>query len=249
MRGAVRSGWEPKDKEPIPAGLLAGRTGRGAATDRLGLLLMVLTTGSTGGCGCARVGGLRPGRPAATVGGLLGCTAAAGAKVLARLQAHGVADVVRQETGSGLNAKSRVRLVPMARAHGVAVREARRAASAVFSELAGTASGDLECGGAGETLVVTGVKGAEQGEMAGSADLAATAQHHALHASGVTAGGSPQLSCGFSGEGRGAAGRRPERVCVREDQAVDGETAVAGTGSPVAEGGRSAGKAEGVPGR
>ncbi|WNI34411.1 hypothetical protein [Streptomyces sp. ITFR-6] len=231
-------GWAPKDKAPIPAGLLAGRTGRGAATDRLGLLLMVLTTGSTGWLQ------LRPGsvdsgrgRPAATVGGLLGCTAAAGAKVLARLQAHGVADVVRQETGSGLNAKSRVRLVPVARAHGVAVREARRTASAVFSELAGTASGDLECGGAGETLVVTGVKGAEQGEMAGSADLAATAQHHALHASAVTAGGSPQLSCGFSGEGRGAAGRRPERVCVREDQAVDGETAVAGTGSPVAEGG------------
>ncbi|MFJ6785597.1 hypothetical protein [Streptomyces yangpuensis] len=211
-------GWEPKDKAPIPAGLLAGRTGRGAATDRLGLLLMVLTTGSSGWLQ------LRPGsvdsgrgRPAATVGGLLGCTAAAGAKVLARLQAYGVADVVRQGTGSGLHAKSRVRLVPVARAHGVAVREARRAAGAVFSDLAGTASGDLESDGMGETLVVIGVEGAGQGEMAGSADLAATAQHHALHASGVTPGGSLQLSRGFSGEGRGGNHGLPDRACVRED--------------------------------
>ncbi|MEU9031459.1 hypothetical protein AB0D46_28875 [Streptomyces sp. NPDC048383] len=232
-------GWEPKDKAPIPAGLLAGRTGRGAATDRLGLLLMVLTTGSSGWLQ------LRPGsvdsgrgRPAATVGGLLGCTAAAGAKVLARLQAYGVADVVRQETGSGLHAKSRVRLVPVARAHGVAVREARRAAGAVFSDLAGTAFGDLESDGMGETLVVTGGKGAGQGEMAGSADLAATAQHHALHASGVTPGGSLALSRGFSGEGRGGSGDLPDRACEREDQAVDGDAAarltlVDGKGGPL----------------
>ncbi|MCY0955045.1 hypothetical protein [Streptomyces sp. H27-S2] len=211
-------GWAPKDKPVVPAGLLAGRTGRGAATDRLGLLLMVLTTGSAGWLQ------LRPGsvdsgrgRPAATVGGLLGCTAAAGAKVLKRLQAYGVADVVRQETGSGLHAKSRVRLVPVAEAHGVAVREARRGADAVFSDLAGTASGDLESGETGETLVATGVGGAGRGEAAGSADLAANAQHHALHASGVTAGGSLALSGGFSGEGRGATGGLPDRACVRED--------------------------------
>lgn len=219
-------GWEPKGKEPIPAGLLAGRTGRGSATDRLGLLLMVLTTGSSGWLQ------LRPGsvdsgrgRPAATVGGLLGCTAAAGAKVLARLQAYGVADVVRQETGSGLHAKSRVRLVPVARAHGVAVREARRAASAVFSDLAGTASGDLESSETTGTLVVTGVQGAGQGEIAGSADLAATAEHHAFHASVVTPGGSLPLSRGFSGEGRGGSGDLPDRACEREDQAVNGDAA------------------------
>ncbi|WP_242436919.1 hypothetical protein [Streptomyces sp. CB02488] len=232
-------GWAPKDKAPIPAGLLAGRTGRGSATDRLGLLLMVLTTGSTGWLQL-RPGSVESGRgrPAATVGGLLGCTAAAGAKVLARLQEHGVADVVRQETGSGLHAKSRVRLVPVARAHGVAVREARRAASAVFSDLAGTASGDLESDGAGEALVITGVKGSGQGEIAGSADLAATAQHHALHASGVTPGGSLTLSRGFSGEGRGGNPGLPDRACEREDQAVDGDAAarltlVDGEGGPL----------------
>ncbi|MEU6444971.1 hypothetical protein [Streptomyces sp. NPDC047046] len=211
-------GWAPKDKPVVPAGLLAGRTGRGAATDRLGLLLMVLTTGSAGWLQlCPGSVDTSRGRPAATVARLLGCTAAAGAKVLKRLQEHGVADVVRKETGSGLNAQSRVRLVPVAEAHGVAVREARRAAKALISDLAGTASGDLESGETGETLVATGVEGSGQGGMAGSADLAATAQHHALHASVVTLGGSRALSGGFSGEGRDGNHGLPDRACVRED--------------------------------
>ncbi|MEU2730580.1 hypothetical protein ABZ650_22975 [Streptomyces griseoviridis] len=211
-------GWAPKDKPVVPAGLLAGRTGRGAATDRLGLLLMVLTTGSAGWLQlCPGSVNTGRGRPAATVARLLGCTAAAGAKVLKRLQEQGIADVVRKETGSGLNAQSRVRLVPVAEAHGVAVREARRVAKALISELAGTASGDLESGETGETLVTTGIEGAGQDGVAGSADLAATAQHHALHASGVTPGGSLALSSGFSGEGRGGNHGLPDRACVRED--------------------------------
>ncbi|MGW8780212.1 hypothetical protein ACWGNM_19440 [Streptomyces sp. NPDC055796] len=211
-------GWAPKDKPVVPAGLLAGRTGRGAATDRLGLLLMVLTTGSAGWLQlCPGSVDTSRGRPAATVARLLGCTAAAGAKVLGRLQEHGVAEVERKQTGSGLNAQSRVRLVPVAKAHGVAVREARRVAKSVFSDLAGTASGDLETVETAETLVMTGIEGAGQGEMAGSADLAATAQHHALHASVVTPGGSRALSGGFSGEGRGGNHGLPDRACVRED--------------------------------
>lgn len=119
------SGWAPKDKVPVPAGLLAGRTGRGAATDLLGLLLMVLTAGSAGWMQlCPGAVDTGRGRPAA-VARLLGCTAAAGAKVLKRLQEDGAADVVRQETGSGLHARLRVRLVPVVEAHGVAVGEAR----------------------------------------------------------------------------------------------------------------------------
>ncbi|WP_241847760.1 hypothetical protein [Streptomyces sp. CB02009] len=228
-------GWAPKDKEPIPAGLLAGRAGRGAATDRLGLLLMVLTTGSAGWLQlCPGSVDTGRGRPAATVARLLGCSAAAGAKVLKRLQEHGVAEVVRKETGSGLNAQSRVRLVPVAKAHGVAVREARRVARSAFSDLAGTASGDLETDETGETLVATGIEDTGRGETAGLADLTATTQHHAVHASGVSAGDSLSLSGGFSGEGREGGGCRPGRACLREDQAVDGETAVAESGSSVA---------------
>ncbi|MFF1446156.1 hypothetical protein [Streptomyces sp. NPDC058295] len=242
-------GWAPKDKAPVPAGLLAGRTGRGAATDRLGLLLMVLTTGSVGWLQlCPGSVDTRRGRPAATVARLLGCTAAAGAKVLKRLQEHGVADVVRQETGSGLHARSRVRLVPVAAAHGVAVREARRAAKAVFSDLAGTASGDLESGETGKALVTTGIKGSGQDKIGGSTDLAATAQHHALHASAATPGGSLALSDCFSGEGRGGEGRRPEPVCMRENQADDSETDVAKSAPPLAEAGPLRGeKPKGAP--
>ncbi|MCM2394402.1 hypothetical protein [Streptomyces albipurpureus] len=239
-------GWEPKDKPPIPAGLLAGRTGRGAATDRLGLLLMVLTTGSAGWLQlCPGSVDTGRGRPAATVARLLGCTAAAGAKVLKRLQGYGVADVVRKETGSGLNAKSRVRLVPVAEAHGVAVREARRVADAVFSDLPSTASGDLEPDGMGETLVATGIEGAGQDGMAGSADLAATAQHHALHASVVTPVGQVELSCGFSGEGRGGNPGLPDRACVREDGGpLRGEQPKK---SPIVEVGMGCGPVAGAP--
>ncbi|WP_332010768.1 hypothetical protein [Streptomyces uncialis] len=240
-------GWEPKDKAPVPAGLLAGRTGRGAATDRLGLLLMVLTTGSAGWLQlCPGSVDTGRGRPAATVARLLGCTAAAGAKVLGRLQEYGVADVVRKETGSGLNAQSRVRLVPVAKAHGVAVREARRVADAVFSDLAGTASGDLESGETGGALVVTGIEGAGQDGIAGSADLAATAQHHALHASVVAPVGQVELSCGFSGEGRGGNHGLPDRACVREDGGpLRGEQQEK---SPVVEGVKgSAGPVAGAP--
>ncbi|MFF9490701.1 hypothetical protein [Streptomyces sp. NPDC014676] len=121
------------------------------------------------------------------------------------------------KTGSGLNAQSRVRLVPVAEAHGVAVREVRRVAKSLISDLAGTASGDLESGETGKILVTTGVEGTGQDGMAGSADLAATAQHHALHASGVTPGGSLALSGGFSGEGRGGNHGLPDCACAGED--------------------------------
>ncbi|MFG2856688.1 hypothetical protein ACGFZ9_39550 [Streptomyces mirabilis] len=217
-------GWAPKGKAPVPAGLLASRTGRGAATDRLGLLLMVLSTNSRGWLQlCAGSVDTSRGRPAATVARLLGCSPAAGAKVLSRLQGQGVADVMRQETGSGLNGKSRVRLVAVAEAHGRVVREAREAAASVFSDLAATASGDHETAGETETLVITGVSGSGECDLAGVADLAAAAQLHASHASVATSGGSVSLFGGFSGEGRGECGGRPERAGEREDQAVDAD--------------------------
>ncbi|MFF8604054.1 hypothetical protein ACF065_33690 [Streptomyces sp. NPDC015232] len=229
-------GWTHKDGRVTPAGMLADRTGRGAATDRLGLLLMVLSSNSKGWLQlCSGSVDTERGRPAATVAGLLGCSPAGGAKVLSRLQERDVVSVDRRETASGLNARSRVRLLPVAKAHGIAVREARKAADAVFSDLAVTASGDLEAAAEAVAPVVAGVEGAGEGVGAGSADRADAAHLHASHASGVTPVVPPQLSGGFSGEGRGAEGRRPGRACVREDQAADGETGVAGSGSPVAK--------------
>jgi hypothetical protein len=219
-------GWAPKDRAPVPAGLLAGRTGRGAATDRLGLLLMALSTNSQGWLQlCAGSVDSARGRPAATVARLLGCSPAGATKVLKRLEGQGVVDVVRQETGSGLNGKSRVRLVAIAEAHGRAVRGARAAAAPVFSDLSATASGDLDIVGRPDTHVVAEVSGASEGESAGVEDLSATAHHHASHASVVAAGGAGSLSDGFSGEGRGGYGGLPERAGAREDQAAPASAA------------------------
>ena len=232
-------GWTHEGGRVTPAGMLADRTGRGAATDRLGLLLMVLSSNSKGWLQlCSGSVDTERGRPAATVARLLGCSPAAGAKVLSRLEEQqDVLSVDRRETASGLHARSRVRLLPVAKAHGIAVREAREAADAVFSDLAGTASGDLEVTVEAVTPVVTGVQGIGEGLEADSADRADAAHLHASHAPVVTPGGSLSLSGGSSGEGRGGNHGLPDRACVREDQAVDGAGAAAGSASPVAEGG------------
>lgn len=211
-------GWKHKDGRVTPAGMLADRTGRGAATDRLGLLLMVLSSNAKGWLQlCSGSVDTERGRPAATAARLLGCSPAGGAKVLSRLQEQDVLSVDRRETASGLNARSRVRLLPVAKAHGIAVREAREAADAAFSDLAVTASGDLEATGEAATPVVTGVRGIGEGLEADSADRADAAHLHASHASVVTPGGSLSLSRGFSGEGRGGNHGLPDRACVRED--------------------------------
>ncbi|NED07567.1 hypothetical protein G3I55_38720, partial [Streptomyces sp. SID6648] len=211
-------GWNHKDGRVTPAGMLADRTGRGAATDRLGLLLMVLSSNAKGWLQlCSGSVDTERGRPAATVARLLGCSPAGGAKVLSRLQEQDVLSVDRRDTASGLNARSRVRLLPIAKAHGIAVREAQVAADAVFSDLAVTAFSDLEATVEVVTPVVTGVQSIGGGLEADSADRADTAHLHASHASVVTPGGSLSLSGGFSGEGRGGNHGLPDRACVRED--------------------------------
>ncbi|MFF5393276.1 hypothetical protein ACFY5H_34040 [Streptomyces sp. NPDC013012] len=211
-------GWAHEDGRVTPAGMLAERTGRGAATDRLGLLLMVLSSNAKGWLQlCSGSVDSERGRPAATAARLLGCSPAGGAKVLSRLQKWEVLSVDRRETASGLNARSRVRLLPVAKAHGIAVREAREAADAVLSDLAVTASGDLETPVEAVTPMVTGVQDASEGLEADSADRADPAHLHASHSSVVTPGGSLSLSDGFSGEGRGGNHGLPNRACVRED--------------------------------
>ncbi|MFD8288031.1 hypothetical protein ACFV2B_07325 [Streptomyces lavendulae] len=211
-------GWVHRDGSVTPAGLLADRTGRGAATDRLGLLLMVLSSNSKGWLQlCSGSVDIGRGRPAATAGRLLGCSPAAGAKVLARLQERGVLTVDRRETASGLNARSRVRLLPVAQAHGVLVREGSEAAASAFSDLADSASGDHETAGEAAPPVAIGVGSAGRVEEAGAADLAVGAHLHASHASVVTPVSPLSLPGGFSGAGRGGNHGLPDRACVRED--------------------------------
>ncbi|WP_326680945.1 hypothetical protein [Streptomyces sp. NBC_01237] len=220
-------GWTHRDGSVTPPGLLAGRTGRGAATDRLGLLLMVLSTSSQGWMRlCSGSVDTERGRPAVTVARLLGCSASAGAKVLARLGAQdGPVLVERLGTGSGLHGRSRVRIRPVAEAYGRFVMEARKASASVIADLPVTASGDHEPAEQSVTRVITEVPGAPEARTPGSPDLAGSAHLHSLHAPMAPPGGSLSLSGCFSGEGRGGDHRLPDRACEREDQAADGDAA------------------------
>ncbi|MER5549626.1 hypothetical protein ABT072_46340 [Streptomyces sp. NPDC002589] len=95
-----------------PAGLLAEREGRGAATDRLALLLLVLHAREDGTVplmgGTVKDG---RGRCAATLAKLLGCSVSGGSKVLARLRRWKVVQTPSRRTGSGMRGKQLL-LVP-----------------------------------------------------------------------------------------------------------------------------------------
>ncbi|MFA0845492.1 hypothetical protein [Streptomyces rochei] len=233
-------GWTPENKEPTPPGLLAGRRGKGAATDRLGLLLMVLNTRASGWLQlCGGSVKVKEGRGAATLARLLGCSPSGARKVLARLTEAGVVARQHKATATRMRGRGRVMLLPVARAYGrtVAPVEAVSGSGAVFSQRPVGACGDHAPAGAGGALGTPGIGGSEQAGKAGDQERPDGAELHADHASVVTPVVPPQPSCGFSGEGRGTEGRRPERACVREDQAADGGTAAAESASPVAEDG------------
>ncbi|WP_367140709.1 MULTISPECIES: hypothetical protein [Streptomyces] len=233
-------GWTPEGKEPTPPGLLAGRTGKGAATDRLGLLLMVLNTRASGWLQlCGGSVKAKEGRGAATLARLLGCSPAGARKVLARLTEAGVVARQRKATAMRMRGRGRVMLLPVARAYGrtLAPVEAVQGPGTKFSQRPDGAVGDHAHAGAAGALGVSGIQGGEAAREPADQERPNGAELHADHAPVVTPVVPLQLSCGFSGEGRGGEGRRPERVCVREDQAVDGEDAVARAGSLVTEGG------------
>ncbi|MGW7645443.1 hypothetical protein [Streptomyces bobili] len=231
-------GWEPEDKEPTPPGLLAGRKGKGAATDRLGLLLMVLTTRASGWLQlCGGSVKVKEGRGAATLARLLSCSPSGARKVLARLTEAGVVARQRKSTATRMHGRGRVMLLPVACVYGrtLAPVEAVSDSETVFSQRPDGACGDHAPARASGALGTSGIGGAESPEEAANQERPDDAELHADHAPVVTPVVPLQLSCGFSGEGRGGEGRRPERVCVREDQAADGETAVAESAPQVAE--------------
>ncbi|WP_229343478.1 hypothetical protein [Streptomyces flavotricini] len=252
-------GWTHRDGSVTPAGLLAGRTGRGAATDRLALLLMVLSSNAEGWLRlCPGTVDPARGRPAATVARLLGCSPAAGAKVLKRLAEHGPVQVERRPTASGLHARSRVRLVPVGEAHrrpavtGEAPGENREDGGKragriapddvpafrvrAFPDLAPPASGDHVTSGVTAALAGPGPSDTYRARPAGSAGRPATAHHHALHASRVAPVDHPVRDPGLSGEGRPGSGGLPERAGGREDQAPAGGAAAVRPTPPVGAG-------------
>ncbi|MFE3074187.1 hypothetical protein [Streptomyces sp. NPDC059247] len=239
LEAVMGPGWKHRDGRVTPAGLIGTRTGRGAATDRLALLLLVLEARETGRVRqCGGSVDTKRGRAAATVARLLGCTASAGERVLERLEDRELVLRVRLKTGSGMANRSRLMVPAVAAAHGRTVADDVQEDRAEvlepgFSEpgVPDVAARPIETPEAETDSQVSGVPVADEDEAA-EPDVAVAL--HTDHSHPVTPVVPPQLSGRFSGEGREAEGRRPGRACVREGHAVDGESAVAGSGCPVA---------------
>ncbi|WP_309142657.1 hypothetical protein [Streptomyces javensis] len=239
VEAVMAPGWKHRDGRVTPAGLIGARTGRGAATDRLALLLLALEARQTGRVRqCGGVVDSKRGRAAVTVARLLGCSASAGERVLERLENLGLVRRVRLQTSSGLANRSRLMVPVVAAAHGRTVADDVRGdrAEALEPEF----SDPDVAAGPGEpseperesqvsSMPVTDVTGVAEPDVA--------AALHTDHPHLVAPVVPPQLSGGFSGEGRGGKGPRPERAYAREDQAVDSETASAGSALMVAEDG------------
>ncbi|MGW3652477.1 hypothetical protein [Streptomyces sp. NPDC000878] len=224
LEAVMAPGWAHRDGTVTPAGLLGPRTGRGAATDRLALLLLVLESRENGRVRqCGGTVDTQRGRAAATVARLLGCKASAGERVLERLEERGLVARVRVRTASKLRHRTRLVVPAVAIAQGrdgiADAREDRLKVpeSGFFSDPdvaagASEVSQPLSQSQVSDVLVAGGTDVADP-------DLAATL--HTDHPPVGTPGRSPSVSLGFSGEGRGGTSGRPERAGTCEDQAPD----------------------------
>ncbi|MEU6071394.1 hypothetical protein ABZ864_44900 [Streptomyces sp. NPDC047082] len=225
LEAVMAPGWSHRDGKVTPAGLLGSRAGRGAATDRLALLLVVLEAREDGRVRqCGGTVDTKRGRAATTVARLLGCKASAGERVLERLEDRGLVQRVRVETVSGLAHRTRLLVPAVAAAHGKrGTADARGDRSTApgpdFSEPDVAARGSE----AREPDAESQVSGFPVADCAGSPEPDVTAALHTDHPPGVTPACSPAVSGGFSGEGRGGFGDRPECARKREDQAIDGK--------------------------
>lgn len=239
LEAVMAPGWKHRDGRVTPAGLIGTRTGRGAATDRLALLLLVLEARETGRVRqCGGTVDTKRGRAAATVARLLGCTASAGERVLERLEDRELVLRVRLKTASGLSNRSRLMVPAVAAAHGRTVGDDVQEGRA--EGLEPEFSDPDDAAGPGEVPELETESQVSDVPVTDVADVAepdVAAALHTDHPHLVTPVSSPALSGGFSGEGRGGEGRRPGRACAGEDQAVDGEDGAAGSVLPVAEGG------------
>ncbi|MGC9479033.1 hypothetical protein ACP4I1_33450 [Streptomyces sp. WG4] len=225
LEAVMAPGWRHRDGRITPAGLIGTRTGRGAATDRLALLLLVLEARETGRVRlCGGTVDTKRGRAAATVARLLGCTASAGERVLERLEDRGLVLRVRLKTGSGLAHRSRLMVPAVAAAYGRTVVEdvQEGRADALKPEF----SDPDDAAGPGDTPEVeteSQVSGVMVTDVADVAEPDVAVALHTDHPHLVTSVVPPQVSGGFSGEGRGGNRRRPDRARVREGSPLRGE--------------------------
>lgn len=118
MEALMAPGQSHLATEPTPAGLLGGRAGRGASTDRLALLLLVLEAAETGRVRlCGGTVDKHRGRAAATVARLLDCGPPGAERVLKRLEDADLVRRPRRETASGLRHRTRLVVPAVAAAH------------------------------------------------------------------------------------------------------------------------------------
>lgn len=241
LEALMAPGWTHRDGRVTPAGLLGSRTGRGAATDRLALLLLVLEARENGRVRqCGGTVDTKRGRAAATVARLLGSKASTGERVLERLEDRGLVQRVRVSTASGLAHRTRLIVPAVAAAHGKSGaadvrREARASApNPEFSD-PDVAAGGCEPFEPGTESPVSGMPVADE---AGVTEPDVTAALHADHPAVGTHVSSLALSGGFSGEDRRRNRDLPDRACEREDQAagaaaVDGLRLIDGEDGPL----------------
>ncbi|WP_185993822.1 hypothetical protein [Streptomyces benahoarensis] len=221
-------GWVHADGTKTEPGLLGTRTGPGAATDRLALLLLVLEARETGVVRLRGGAVDRHGRAAATLAWLLDCETAEAATVLRRLERAGVVSV-RQDGG-----REQV-LVPAVRAAYREMRRVRRAegrpgALVPRPRLAGdSAGGDQDSSGS----VFPQVNRRKSGSRAGYG----VAGHHAYHSPGATGVDQSADGGGFSGYGRADTGVMPEGTRTPEDQPTAEQPAAAAAPPPECGGG------------
>ncbi|MFB8020755.1 hypothetical protein ACFC36_19545 [Streptomyces rubiginosohelvolus] len=219
LEAVMAPGWRHRDGRVTPAGLLGTRTGRGAATDRLALLMLVLEARESGRVRlCGGTVDTKRGRAAATVARMLGCTAAAGERVLERLEDLELVLRVRLRTCSGMPSRSRLMVPAVAAAHGRSVADDGQegCAEALAAEPSDpdVAAMSGESTGSGTELQVT-VGLMTDGTVVPEPDVAADL--HTDHSHLGTPVVDLSLSGGFSGEGRGGFGDLPERARMRED--------------------------------
>ncbi|MFG2227925.1 hypothetical protein [Streptomyces sp. NPDC048644] len=222
LEAVCAPGWSHADGTRTLPGLLGRRTGQGAATDRLALLLLVLEARSTGVvrlCGGAVD---RYGRAVATLARLLSCTTVAAATVLSRLETAGVVEV-RQMAGGREQL-----LVPAVVEAYREMRRVQRAEGRPGGLVPRQRRGRNSAGRDQDPEIP--VK--PQVSLGGSAsdaggDCAGLHAYHSPVATGVDEGAGS--GC-FSGQGRTGTGVMPVRACTREDQAAaEDATAVGST--------------------
>ncbi|MFG3517590.1 hypothetical protein [Streptomyces bobili] len=221
MEALMAPGWAHGDGSVTPPGLLGGRSGHGAATDRLALLLLVLEARDTGQVRlCGGQVSKRYGRPTVTLARLLKCSPSRAERVLARLEDAGLVERPRVKTGSGLRQESRLVVPAVAAAHGAGNRGRRarpEAADGSVSDPAGT-TWPGENSRSMENLQVN-----EALERSGSEveDLAGSTALHTDHSSVADVVSWADVGGGFSGSAASGSCARPERADTREDQVPD----------------------------